>query len=63
MHEYYPAVSKQSYSQRIAKRFFGNPVSGLASYLTEMEKLSKEDLAEIQRIIEAKINSKPDEHE
>lgn len=63
VHEYYPAISKRTYFQYIVKKFFGKPLTGIASYFAEMEKLSSKDLEEINKMIEDKLKSQEDGNE
>ncbi|MCI4668381.1 MAG: BlaI/MecI/CopY family transcriptional regulator [Bacteroidia bacterium] len=63
VHEYFPAVSKRDYFQRIVKRFFGKPLIGFASHFAEMEKLSPTQLEEINKMIESKLKNNSDHDE
>ncbi|MEL6192528.1 MAG: BlaI/MecI/CopY family transcriptional regulator [Bacteroidota bacterium] len=62
VHEYYPLVSRQDYFKKYFKRvlgsFFNGSMSGFASYLTEIEDLSVEELEEMNELIAQKIKEK-----
>lgn len=59
VHQYYPLISKQDYFKghfnRLIGRFFNGSVAGFASYFSEMDNLSVNELEEFNRIITAKI--------
>ncbi|MEM6766497.1 MAG: BlaI/MecI/CopY family transcriptional regulator [Bacteroidota bacterium] len=59
VHEYYPLISRQDYFKKYFKRvigsFFNGSLSGFASYLTDMEGVSVEELEEMNDLISQKI--------
>jgi BlaI family transcriptional regulator, penicillinase repressor len=59
-HEYFPLVSKKQYARsritNLLGNYFGNSVPSLASFLTNEENLSLEELEEMRSIMDAEIN-------
>ncbi|MEM1357744.1 MAG: BlaI/MecI/CopY family transcriptional regulator [Bacteroidota bacterium] len=59
--EYYPLVSKQAYFGQhlrgLIDDFFGDNPTEFASFFSEETNLSQEQLAELQRIIDEKLNN------
>jgi len=55
-HEYFPIVSKEDYGRRslgdVLRNYFDGSVSRLVSHLAEEEKLDKEDLEDLMRLLE-----------
>lgn len=55
-HEYFPLVEKELYGKRslgdLLRNYFGGSVSRLVSHLTEEEKLSKEEIEEMKRLLD-----------
>ena len=55
-HEYFPIVSKEDYGRRslgdVLRNYFDGSVSRLVSHLAEEEKLDKQDLEELMRLLE-----------
>lgn len=67
-HEYYPLMSKGQYARSRIKNllgnYFGNSVPSLASFLTQEENLSMEELEEIRNLMDLEINKiKTNNHE
>ena len=61
-HEYYPLVSKKEYRRQyfknILSNYFGNSYMALTSFFTKEENLSLDELEEIRRMIDDKIQNK-----
>jgi predicted transcriptional regulator len=59
-YEYYPLISKKEYAKSHFRNFianyFGNSYPSLASFFTREEKLSLEELQEIQEMIKKQID-------
>lgn len=59
--EYYPKISKSEYFGKqinfLIKDFFNNSASQFASFFTNETKLSLNELEELKRIVEDKINT------
>lgn len=59
--QYFPLIKKEKYFTNhlngIVKNFFNNSPSQFASFFTEESKLSKEELAELKKIIDNKIKN------
>jgi len=59
-HEYYPAVSKDSYSKdlmhSVVKNYFSNSFQQLVSFFTNENNLTIKELEEIKEIMELEIN-------
>ena len=55
-HEYFPIVSKEDYGRRslgdVLRNYFDGSVPRLVSHLAEEEKLDKQDLEELIRLLE-----------
>ena len=55
-HEYFPIVSKEDYGRRslgdVLRNYFDGSVPRLVSHLAEGEKLDKQDLEELMRLLE-----------
>ena len=62
VHEYYPLVEKGEYLGRhfknVLKSYFNDNYSGFASFFTQQNDISIEELEEIKKIIEEEIESK-----
>jgi predicted transcriptional regulator len=65
-HQYYPLVSKKTYTQSFFKGFMKNYFSGsyksLASFLTNDKNLSLEDLEEMKNMMEDEIDKQKSEN-
>ncbi|HHL57452.1 MAG: BlaI/MecI/CopY family transcriptional regulator [Bacteroidetes bacterium] len=61
-HEYYPLISKKEYRKSYFKRFlsnyFGNSYMALTSFFTKEQDLSLQELEEIKKLIDEKIDQK-----
>ncbi len=61
-HEYYPLVSKKEYRRTYFKRvlssYFGDSYMALTSFFTKEQDLSLEELEEIKKLIDEKIEQK-----
>ena len=57
-HRYYPAISKEKYSEFVmeqeSKKFFDGSYKEMVSYFAEKEKISQQDLEEILQLIKTK---------
>lgn len=55
-HEYFPLIAKEDYGRRtlgdVLRNYFDGSVSRLVSHLAEDEKLSREELDELLRMLE-----------
>ncbi|MFN0035417.1 MAG: BlaI/MecI/CopY family transcriptional regulator [Saprospiraceae bacterium] len=55
-HEYFPIISKEDYGRRslgdVLRNYFDGSVSRLVSHLAEEEKLDKQDLEELMRLLD-----------
>jgi BlaI family transcriptional regulator, penicillinase repressor len=55
-HEYFPLVEREAYGRRslgdVLRNYFGGSVSRLVSHLAEEEKLGKEDLEDLMKMLE-----------
>ncbi|MCE7921641.1 MAG: BlaI/MecI/CopY family transcriptional regulator [Haliscomenobacteraceae bacterium CHB4] len=55
-HEYFPLIAKEDYGRRslgdVLRNYFDGSVSRLVSHLAEDEKLSREELDELLRLLE-----------
>lgn len=55
-HEYFPLVEREAYGSRslgdLLRNYFGGSVSRLVSHLAEEEKLSKQELEEMLKLLE-----------
>jgi BlaI family transcriptional regulator, penicillinase repressor len=64
-HEYFPLVTKKSYRRNYFKGFlasyFGNSYQALASYFTNEENLSLQELEEIKKLVDEGIERKSKE--
>ncbi|MEO0895824.1 MAG: BlaI/MecI/CopY family transcriptional regulator [Bacteroidota bacterium] len=62
VNEYYPNISKEDYFsgffQKMVNRFFNGSVTGFASFFTEMEGMSLQDLEKINQMISQQIDQK-----
>jgi len=65
-HEYYPLISKKEYTKihfrNFVANYFGNSYPSLASFFTKEEKLTLNELQEIQELIEKEIDNKKSKH-
>ena len=63
-HEYFPLISKKEYTKSYFKGFmnnyFENSYQALASFFTQENKLSIEELEEIKQMMEAEIKKQKD---
>lgn len=61
-HEYFPLIEKTAYGQRsltdVVRDYFDGSVSRLVSHLAQEEQLSKDDLDDLLRQLEAKHKNK-----
>jgi predicted transcriptional regulator len=61
-HEYYPLISKKEYRKNYFKGFlrnyFGNSYMALTSFFTKEQDLSLQELEEIKKLIDEKIDQK-----
>lgn len=60
VHEYYPLVAKDEYSKdhlgKVIKNFFDGSLNKFASFFTEKQGLSVEELEEVKEMLEHKID-------
>lgn len=65
VHEYYPLISKSRYFKRhlgnLVHNFFNGSATNFASFFTQQDDLNLEELEEIKKMIESRIQSKKDE--
>lgn len=61
-HEYSPVISKEDYSRMAVKKVLGNyfegSIANLVSFFSKEEKLEKQELEEIKKILEERTQQK-----
>lgn len=67
INEYFPLISRQAYFQQYLRNlighFFNGSHAGFASFFTEMEEMSVDELEELKGLIENRIEEKKEDHD